>query len=126
MRAPRGSGDTRVLALAAAALLARTLLDGEARPPGPALRAPPERGAARLLYGAALDPNREPSDVLQLLPGIGPARADAIIAARPICSLADLDRVPGIGGATLRALAGSLAFRDLPGNCGAELRPETH
>ncbi|HEU4431272.1 MAG TPA: helix-hairpin-helix domain-containing protein [Myxococcota bacterium] len=119
-------GDARVLAFAAAALLARTLLDGDAAARGPAFRPPPERGAARLLYGAALDPNREPSEVLQLLPGIGPARAEAIIAARPICSLADLDRVPGIGRSTLRALAGSLAFRDLPRNCGAELRPETH
>jgi competence protein ComEA len=118
-------GNARALALAAAALLARALLDGEA-PVALALRPPPEQGAARLLYGAALDPNREPSDVLQLLPGIGPARAAAIVAARPICSLADLDRVPGIGGATLRAVAESLAFRDLPGNCGAELRPESH
>jgi competence protein ComEA len=118
-------GSARALALAAAALLARALLDGGA-PVAPALRPPPEQGAARLLYGAALDPNREPLDVLQLLPGIGPARAAAIVAARPICSLADLDRVPGIGGATLRAVAESLAFRDLPGNCGAELRPESH
>ena len=75
---------------------------GDDRPVG----APPERGAARLLFGLALDPNHEQARALEALPGIGPARAEAIVAGRPYCGLEDLDRVPGIGPETLRRLAG--------------------
>jgi len=117
--------SARVLALGAACLVARAVFDLHMPAAAPERAAPPI-GAARLLYGEGLDPNREPAEVLQLLPRVGPGRAEAIISARPICSLDDLDRVPGIGPATVRALAGSLAFRDLPGNCGPELRLKTH
>lgn len=41
---------------------------------------------------------------LDTLPGIGPARAAAIIANRPYLSVDDLERVPGIGPATLEDL----------------------
>lgn len=53
---------------------------------------------------------------LDSLPGIGPSKAAAIIAARqrrPFRRLQDLLRVPGIGRATLERLAPFLAF-DLP------------
>jgi hypothetical protein len=111
------------MALVAAFLWLRAACDGgAAREP---TRTPaPTRGAGRLLYAEKLDPNREPAEVLALLPGIGPARAAAIVAARPICSLADLDRLPGIGPATLRALEGRLAFDDCSVNCEHELRAE--
>jgi hypothetical protein len=69
---------------------------------------PPERGAARLLWGLPLDLNREDVRELEALPGIGPGRARAIVAGRPHCALADLDRVPGIGPVTLRRLAGKV------------------
>jgi competence protein ComEA len=41
---------------------------------------------------------------LETLPGIGPARAADIIANRPYTSIDDLDRVPGIGAATIANL----------------------
>lgn len=41
---------------------------------------------------------------LETLPGIGPALAARIVAARPFHAVADLERVRGIGPATLRRL----------------------
>jgi len=64
-------------------------------------------GAARLLFGGRLDPNRASSDRLTLLPGIGPVRAEAIVRARaqqPFARIEDLERVRGIGPRTVRAL----------------------
>jgi competence ComEA-like helix-hairpin-helix protein len=58
------------------------------------------RGSARLLFGARLDANRATAAELELLPGIGPARAAAIVAERqraPYASLDGLRRVHGIG-----------------------------
>jgi len=106
----------RVMTLLAVLLTLRAALDAPA-PVKPPLRVPPASGAARLLYGERLDPNREPAEVLALLPGIGPARAEAIVAARPHCSLADIDRTPGVGPVTLLLLSEWLTFRDQPGNC---------
>jgi DNA uptake protein ComE-like DNA-binding protein len=54
-------------------------------------------GIARLLEGRRVDLNEVPADLLETLPGIGPVRARAIVVARPFVSLADLERVPGIG-----------------------------
>jgi hypothetical protein len=98
-----------VARLIAGLLLARALADGIGPAPAPPRRAP-DSGPARLLFGQRLDPNREPAEVLALLPGLGPARAAALVAARPLCSLADVDRVQGIGPVTLRRLAPRLAF----------------
>jgi hypothetical protein len=73
---------------------------------------PPLRGPARLLFGQRLDPNRASAASLQVLPGIGPARASAIVEARrlrPFASVADLRRVRGIGPVTLARIAPWLA-----------------
>jgi competence protein ComEA len=70
------------------------------------------RGPARLLYGLPIDPNHADADTLETLPGIGPGRAAAIVAAReqrPFASAADLRRVPGIGPLTLARIARFLA-----------------
>jgi competence protein ComEA len=104
------------MTLLAVSLLTRAVLDTPASG-GAAPRTAPASGAARLLYGESLDPNREPAEVLALLPGIGITRADGLVAGRPLCSLADVDRVPGIGATTLRSLADRLTFRDLPPEC---------
>jgi competence protein ComEA len=73
------------------------------------------RGPARLLFGLPIDPNRADARTLEVLPGIGPARAAAIVAERerrPFAHAADLERVAGIGPKTLRRMAPWLA---LPG-----------
>jgi competence protein ComEA len=69
---------------------------------------PPLRGPARLLFGLPLDANVADARSLEALPGIGPARAEAIVRARAqarFASLADLLRVPGIGPVTLSRVA---------------------
>lgn len=48
--------------------------------------------------------NKAPSDVLQMLPGIGPALAKRIIEERPYESTEALTRVSGIGDATFKKL----------------------
>ncbi len=66
----------------------------------------PVRGAARLLFGQTLDLNCAEAADLEALPGIGPARAAAIVSARPFFSLAGLERVRGIGPQTVEGLKG--------------------
>ena len=110
--------NARQSAAVAALALASALL-GAATPLGPSPARPtaaaPEAGAARLLFGLRLDLNREPPDQLEALPGIGPARARAIAAGRPHCTVAELTRVPGIGPVTLSRVAGFVEVR--PGVC---------
>jgi hypothetical protein len=114
----------RAACLVAAALLALPLLPRapEAPPcPAPAERSArsghtreaaceggaPVRGPARLLFGLRLDPNTADAEALEALPGLGPARARAVVAARrerPFGSLSELELVPGIGPRTRTAL----------------------
>jgi competence ComEA-like helix-hairpin-helix protein len=103
------------LALLGAALCGRLaeLGGGEWEDPAPMLRAicaDPRRlpAATALLCGARLDVNRLDEEDLELLPGIGPARAKEIAKSRrrdgPYTSVDDLDRVPGIGPKTVERL----------------------
>ena len=68
------------------------------------------------LAGAAegIDVNSASPQELQTIPGIGPAKAQAIVAYRsaqgPFTTLADLDAVPGIGPATLEAMRPRIRF----------------
>ncbi len=67
------------------------------------------RGPVRLLFGLTLDLNRADAQALEVLPRIGPRRAAAIVAARttaPFDSLSDLERIAGIGPATVAGLVG--------------------
>jgi hypothetical protein len=76
---------------------------------------PPLRGPARRLFGLPLDPNTAGARALESLPGIGPARAAAIVherERRPYASVADLRRVPGIGPVLLGRIAPHLAVFD--------------
>jgi hypothetical protein len=70
-------------------------------------------GPARRLFGLPIDPNRADSATLETLPGIGPARARAIVAERarrPFASPRDLRRVHGLGPVRIAALAPHLDF----------------
>lgn len=51
-----------------------------------------------------IDINTATAQELEMLPDIGPARAEAIIAYRPYGDIADITRVPGIGEATFQKL----------------------
>jgi len=98
-------------------LLVSALL-GAGQRPRPAASVPPSRGAARLLWRAALDVNQEAERSFEALPGIGPMRARAIVLGRPFCSVSDLDRVAGIGPETLRRLRGRVTMGEPPAACG--------
>jgi hypothetical protein len=56
------------------------------------------------LFGQPVDVNRANEAELASLPGIGPALAGRMVAARPFVSVEDLDRVPGIGAVRLAGL----------------------
>jgi competence protein ComEA len=105
-------------ALAGALALWLAALPCQRPAPRPPAAGPPARGAARLLWGLPLDLNGEDERTLEVLPGIGPTRARAIVAARPFCKVEELVRVPGIGPATLRRLAGRIAASAPNTDCG--------
>lgn len=72
---------------------------------------PPPKGAVGLLFGIPIDLNRATAEDLLALPGVGPARAEAIVADRsdaPFCSVAGIERVRGIGPRTAQRLAGQV------------------
>ncbi len=87
--------------------------------PLPAPVQPPGEGVERLLWGDRLDPNLAPLGALRALPGIGEARAAAIVAGRPYCELSEARRVRGIGPVTWSRIRDSLEIRDLPKECKA-------
>lgn len=99
--------------------LARPVADGEqVHVPRVGEDAPPPSatGAASqgILPDGRVDLNRATPEELATLPGIGPARAAAIVAAReerPFAEPGDLRRVPGIGEATFQRLAPLIAVR---------------
>lgn len=71
--------------------------------------------------GERLDPNRASEEELDRLPGIGPATARAIVAARdslPFGSPEEIVRVRGIGASTLEKLRPFLEVARAPGRPG--------
>jgi len=79
-------------------------------------------GPLRRLFGLSIDPNRADATTLETLPGIGPARAAGIVrerCRRPFASIADLERVSGLGPLRLRALE---PFVDVAGRLAPEGR----
>jgi hypothetical protein len=87
-----------------------------------AAAAVPVRGATRLLFGEPLDLNRASLESLEVLPGIGPARAAAIVAERelrPFGRVAELRAVRGIGPRTVSGLSGWIAVEPSGARAGA-------
>ncbi len=75
----------------------------------------PMRGALLKLTDMPVDVARASADDLRALPGIGPGLAARIIEARqraPLCELADLEHVSGIGARRVQALAGHVELSD--------------
>lgn len=97
--------------------LARIVEDGERiHVPRVGEDAPPPEEPASLgvLADGRIDLNAATQTELETLPGVGPARAQAIIAereSRPFRVPGDLRRVPGIGEATFQRLAPLVAVR---------------
>ena len=72
----------------------------------------PPSGLGGLLFGNPIELADVSTSQLEALPGIGPSRARAIVAARDeraFASIADLARVSGIGPKTVGALSGWLS-----------------
>ena len=126
------TGSSRERGVANAALLVAALLwllavwpEGAVQEDVPPLDPARAEGAARLLLGEPLDLNRADHESLEALPGIGPARARAIVREReraPFRSVGELQRVRGIGPRTVAGLEGLLRVeppaRDAPGDAG--------
>ena len=64
----------------------------------------PTTASVTPLISGRVNLNTASQEQLEALPKVGPALAKKIIAGRPYHSLADLDRVKGVGEATLRTL----------------------
>ena len=71
-------------------------------------------GAKREFSGAPLNINTAARDELMTLPGVGEVTANRIIEGRPYRSLADLDKVDGIGEKTLARLTRHIDFGTPP------------
>ncbi|WP_380062029.1 ComEA family DNA-binding protein [Deinococcus hohokamensis] len=76
---------------------------------GPAPDYPTTTSVTPLLSGR-LNLNTATAEQLEALPKVGPALAQRLMAARPYRALADLDRVKGVGPATLKVLAPLVTF----------------
>ena len=59
-----------------------------------------------------LDLNKAPVSRLETLPGIGPETAKAIVKGRPYKSIEDLDRIKGVGPATIDKLREKVVIGD--------------
>lgn len=70
-------------------------------------------GVEQLALGMRLDANSASLSELEALPGIGPTLARRIIEARPYRSVAELDRVSGIGVARLAGIRDHLRVREM-------------
>jgi competence protein ComEA len=107
----RAPGTQRVLLIAAALLLAAAVQQRHAAARKPA-QVPVVPDPALELR---IDVNRASAAELEALPGIGPARAAAIVARRerhgPFASLADLAGAAGLGGTVTSALEPCVVFR---------------
>lgn len=94
---------------ATAPTVTRAALPAPAQAAAPAPEYPTTASVKPLISGR-VNLNSASREQLEALPRVGPALAARIVAARPYRSLADLDRVKGIGPSTLAALAPLVTF----------------
>jgi competence protein ComEA len=71
-------------------------------------------GGSTISEGEKIDPNTAARDELMRLPGVGEKMANRIIEGRPYRKACDLDRVEGIGAATLKRLLPFLELKATP------------
>ena len=94
------------------------------------LAADPRDGAAGLLFGRPVNLNFASQDDLESLPGLGPVRARALLAARDahvLTSAEDLLRIRGIGPKTIQGLDGWVQGRSFAIDSEGTLSPlEAH
>lgn len=76
----------------------------ERRDLGPVLARAPARRSDPVAAFSPLDVNRATEPELARLPGVGPALASRIVAARPFADVDELRRVKGVRRATLERL----------------------
>ena len=88
--------------------------------PAPATRAAPRQAAAPA-SSARIDLNRATEQQLVELPGIGPARAKAIIAARPIAKPGDLVTKKVLSQAVFDGLKDRIALANINHSTAAEM-----
>lgn len=99
------------LSLLLALLALRAAWSGpDLRPPQPV--ATPSRAPVTHREPRRIDPNHASLPELEALPRVGPALAARIVAARPFARVAELERVRGIGPATLAQLRPLLRIGD--------------
>ncbi|GGR59707.1 competence protein ComEA [Deinococcus seoulensis] len=104
------------------ALLPRPQVPAVTRVNLPPPAAPPTAGATREppsypatasvqpLISGRVNLNTATPEQLEALPKVGPSLAAKLIAGRPYRSLADLDRVKGVGPSTLKTLTPLVSF----------------
>lgn len=70
----------------------------------------PATASVQPLISGRVNLNTATTEQLEALPKVGPALAAKLIAGRPYRSLADLDRVKGVGPSTLKTLSPLVSF----------------
>ncbi|GAA5532157.1 ComEA family DNA-binding protein [Deinococcus aluminii] len=92
---------------------APTVMRVDLPPPAQVQAAMPEyptTASVQPLISGRVNLNSASLEQLEALPKVGPSLAARIVAGRPYRSLADLDRVKGVGPSTLQALTPLVTF----------------
>lgn len=103
---PQAPVVTRAALPALGAPPAAPLASGDLQEP----RTYPATASVQPLISGRVNLNTATTEQLKALPKVGPSLAAKLIAGRPYRSLADLDRVKGVGPSTLKTLSPLVSF----------------